>query len=625
MDAINNKNYKIFRISPDNIKNPILRTLTRIFGPLLERTIGLAELNEIYKKACLLPDDECFCERLLKVMNIELEIKEGALDKIPAEGPVLVTSNHPFGGIDGIILLAVLRRSRKDVKSMVNYMLSVIPEMREMFIYVDPFDRKSSIKTNMRPMRECMTWLKEGHLLFVFPSGEVSSYDKAQKMIRDPNWNTGIATLARKANATVVPMFVTGSNTKLFNLAGMIHPRLRTLLLPRQLIKKYNQTIKIEIGSPVFPKDVTESFKTSHDLLQYIRLRTYILSARDKPAPRRKLIKKQPQSKTMEPIVNAVPVQDLKAEIASLSEDCFLTSSGSLNVYICPYAMVPNIMREIGRLREVTFREVGEGTGKSIDLDKFDEYYLHLFIWDTEKDCLVGSYRLGQTDKIIETLGVKGLYTNTLFKFTNTLTDAINPALEMGRSFICQEYQKTYSPLFLLWKGISVYISRHPQYRILFGPVSITNDYNQVSKDMILTTMRLKYMNSELQHLVKAEKPPRSPSKAEWNLPDYTSIFHEIEHMSQCVSEIEEDGKEIPILLRQYIKMGGEILSFNVDHEFSSVIDALIMVDVSKTPIKILRRYMGTENAEKYLEYCQAHAPALPPDLQGTEKQPKDL
>ncbi|MFA7173188.1 MAG: GNAT family N-acyltransferase [Kiritimatiellia bacterium] len=625
MDDIKNNDYKIFKISPGNIKNPVLRTLTRIFGPLLERAIGLAELNEIYKQACLLPNDECFCERLLKVMNIELEIKEGALDKIPDEGAVLVTSNHPFGGIDGIILLAVLRRSRQDVKSMVNYMLSVIPEMREMFIYVDPFDRDSSVKTNLRPMRECMTWLKEGHLLFVFPSGEVSSYDKAQKMIRDPDWNTGIATLARKANATVVPMFVKGSNTKLFNLAGMIHPRLRTLLLPRQLINKYNQTIKVEIGSPVVPKDVKESFKTSRDLLQYIRLRTYILSARDRVTPRRKTIKKQPYAKPMEPIINAVPVKDLQAEIAALSEDCFLTSSGSLNAYICPYALIPNMMREIGRLREVTFREVGEGTGKSIDLDKFDEYYLHLFIWDAEKECLVGSYRLGQTDKIIETFGVKGLYTNTLFKFSNSLTDAINPALEMGRSFICQEYQKTYSPLFLLWKGISIYISRNPQYRILFGPVSITNDYNQVSKDMILTTMRLKYMNSELQHLVKAETPPRTPSKAEWNLPDYTSIFHDIEHMSECVSEIEEDGKEIPILLRQYIKMGGEILSFNVDPEFSSVIDALIMVDVSKTPVKILRRYMGAKNAEKYLEYCHAHAPAKLPDAQGADTQTSDF
>jgi hypothetical protein len=161
----------------------------------------------------------------------------------------------------------------------------------------------------------------------------------------------------------------------------------------------------------------------------------------------------------------------------------------------------------------------------------------------------------------------------------------------------------------MLWKGISIYISRNPQYRILFGPVSITNDYNQVSKDMILTTMRLKYMNSKLKHLVKAEKPPKSPTKAEWNLPDYNSIFHDIEHMSECVSEIEADGKEIPILLRQYIKMGGEILSFNIDPDFSSVIDALIMVDVSKTPMKILKRYMGTEIAEQYMEYQISHPP----------------
>ncbi len=606
MEPAQNKDYHIFRISPESIKNPLIRLITRLLRRPLEKIIGLEELNQIYYKACQLPSDECFCERLLKVMNIELEIKPGALEKIPATGPVLVTSNHPFGGIDGIILLAVLRRSRPDVKAMVNYMLSVIPEMREMFIYVDPFDRESSVKTNLRPMRECMTWLKEGHLLFVFPSGEVSSYDKTQKIIRDPDWNTGIATLARKTDATVVPMFVKGSNTKLFNLAGMIHPRLRTVLLPRQLVKKYNQKIRVEIGSPVIPKEVQESFKTSKDLLQYIRLRTYILSARDKTASRPASRKMRPAPKPMEPVVPPVPVENLIREIATLPAACSLTSSGTLNVYIARRREIPQIIQEIGRLREITFREVGEGTGKSIDLDQFDDYYLHLFIWDAEQHLLVGSYRLGQTDKIIETYGVKGLYTNTLFKFNRRLTDAINPALEMGRSFIRREYQKSYASLFLLWKGISIYVSRNPQYRILFGPVSITNDYNQVSKDMILTTMRLKYMNSKLKHLVKAEKPPKNPLKAEWNLPDYTSIFHDIEHMSECVSEIEEDGKEIPILLRQYIKMGGEILSFNVDTEFSSVIDALIMVDVSKTPMKILTRYMGTDNALKYLEYYQS-------------------
>jgi putative hemolysin len=607
MEVASNKDYKIFKITPDNIKNPILRFLTRIFGPMLEKAIGLGELNEIYKNACQLPDDECFCERLLKVMNIELDIKEGALESIPTEGPVLVTSNHPFGGIDGIILLACLRRNRKDVKAMVNYMLSVIPEMREMFIYVDPFISKSAVKTNLRPMRECMTWLKEGHLLFVFPSGEVSSYDKAQKIIRDPDWNTGIATLARKTNATVMPMFVKGSNTKLFNLAGMIHPRLRTILLPRQLIKMYNEKITIEIGSPVIPKEMKESFKTSKDLLQYIRLRTYILSARDKQKNKIKYPKLQPKSKPMEPIVEPIPVEQLKAELESLPDDCFLCSSNALTTYIAARRQRPNIIHEIGRLREVTFREVGEGTGNSIDLDPFDEYYLHLFIWDTNEERLVGSYRIGCTDKIIADLGVKGLYTHTLFKFNSRLTDAITPALEMGRSFIRKEYQKTYASLFMLWKGISIYISRNPQYRILFGPVSITNDYNQVSKDMILTTLRLKYMNHKLTHLVKAATPPKTPSKAEWNLPSYASIFQDIEHMSNCVSEIEEDGKEIPILLRQYIKMGGEILAFNVDPAFSSVIDALIMVDVSKTPMKILKRYMGSEAASQYMEYQETH------------------
>jgi putative hemolysin len=258
-------------------------------------------------------------------------------------------------------------------------------------------------------------------------------------------------------------------------------------------------------------------------------------------------------------------------------------------------------VREIGRLREVTFRAVGEGTGNEIDLDAFDPYYMHLVMWNTDRQEIVGSYRLGLTDTITGEHGIKGLYTRTLFKFDARLMEKLPPTIEMGRSFIRIEYQKAYTSLFLLWRGIATFIVRNPHYRALFGPVSITNEYREASRCMILASMRQTCMDAELAPLVKPKFPPRPPRRAEWSLKEYRYLLNDIEHVAEYVSEIEPDGKDIPVLLRQYLKLGGRILSFNADPDFSSVVDGLIVVDLARTPLKTLRRYMGND-AEPYLK-----------------------
>lgn len=253
-------------------------------------------------------------------------------------------------------------------------------------------------------------------------------------------------------------------------------------------------------------------------------------------------------------------------------------------------------------MRETTFRAVGEGTGNAIDLDAFDDYYNHLFMWNTARQEIVGSYRLGLTDKILAEHGVKGLYTRTLFKFDDRLMSQIPPAIEMGRSFIRAEYQKAYTSLFLLWKGISAFIGRNPHYRVLFGPVSITNEYREASRCMILASMRQTCMADDLAHLVKPKFPPKPPQRSEWCLKEYTEYLNDIDQVAGYVAEIEPDGKDIPVLLRQYLKLSGRLLAFNVDPDFSSVVDGLIMVDLSQSSPKTLRRYMGNEVAEAYFK-----------------------
>jgi len=308
-----------------------------------------------------------------------------------------------------------------------------------------------------------------------------------------------------------------------------------------------------------------------------------------------------------DPIIAPVPPGVLAQEIADLPPDCRLIAAGDFEVFMVESSRIPQCMLEIGRLRETTFRAVGEGTGNAQDLDEFDAYYSHLFMWNKARQEIVGSYRLGLTDKILAEKGIKGLYTRTLFKFDEKLMERIPPAIEMGRSFIRTEYQKAYTSLFLLWKGISTFIGRNPHYRVLFGPVSITNEYREASRCMILASMRQTCMADDLVHLVKPKFPPKPPRRAEWSLKEYVEYLNDIDQVAGYVAEIEPDGKDIPVLLRQYLKLGGKLLSFNVDPDFSSVVDGLIIVDLSQSSHKTIRRYMGSEVAEAYFKYHGIH------------------
>jgi len=261
------------------------------------------------------------------------------------------------------------------------------------------------------------------------------------------------------------------------------------------------------------------------------------------------------------------------------------------------------VLREIGRLREYTFRKVGEGTGRSIDVDVFDEHYHHLFTWNREKKEIVGAYRLGLADEIVKKYGVKGLYTYTLFKFDHRLIDKLLPCVEMGRSFVRPEYQRSFSSLLLLWKGIGVFIARNPQYATLFGPVSISNEYRDHSRRLMLRSLSLSNFANDLARLVKPRNPPKGNVRAEWSLDTFNPYISDVDNVSAIVQDIEGGKKGIPILLRQYLKLGGRVLAFNVDEEFSDVVDGLIAIDLRKTDARTRVKYMGEEASTAFCNY----------------------
>ena len=296
----------------------------------------------------------------------------------------------------------------------------------------------------------------------------------------------------------------------------------------------------------------------------------------------------------------AIHASLLKAELEALPADQHLVTSGQFSVHYARAEQLPWCLQEIGRLRELTFRAVGEGTGKSADVDLFDASYLHLFVWDTQAEAIVGAYRMGLVDEILARYGKRGLYTQSLFKFGDRVLQAMNPAIELGRSFVRSEYQRSFAPLMLLWRGIGQFIVQHPQYAMLFGAVSISNDYHPASRRLIVDFLSANNIEENLARYVKPRRPFRSRREAAYDQAEFAAL-NDIEDVSRMVRQIERDSKGVPILLKQYLKLGGRLLAFSADEKFNDALDGLIMVDLRVSDPRVLARYMGAEGAGAFL------------------------
>ena len=340
--------------------------------------------------------------------------------------------------------------------------------------------------------------------------------------------------------------------------------------------------------------------RTDDEITDYLRFHTYFLKNRILAGnPKKRLsIPHRARQRSINPLIRPVSPSRLRDEIHLLSESQRLIKYKDFEVYCAKQQEIPTVIREIGRLRELSFRDVGEGTGKPLDIDRFDEDYLHLFLWNRQTLEIAGAYRLGLVDQILTQKGRKGLYTHSLFRLKAEFFDRMNNALELGRSFICPSYQKSYSCLSLLWQGISRFIVQNPRYRMLFGPVSISADYHKVSKTLMVEFLRNKKSNARLGRVVTPRKPFRKPMRK--HIPNITpeSVVGDVENISLMISEIEADGKGIPILIKQYLKLAGTFVGFNVDKRFSDVVDGLVIVDLMQTDPKLLQRFMGSEGID---------------------------
>ncbi len=606
---MNSHDGRIFKLDI-KFSDPVRSRIFSRLNGLLERLLLLDRLNDIYAEMDKWAETGDFAGRALAALRIGYHVEPDDMGRIPGHGPLVVVANHPFGGIEGLMLAAVLRAVRPDMKIMANYLLERIPEMRPLIIPVDPFGGDGSVRRNLKPLKDALTWLGNGGVLAVFPAGEVSHLQLAKKQVVDPAWSNMVGRIIRRSAAPVLPVFFHGRNSALFQVAGLVHPLFRTALLPHELLNKNSREVRLDIGNPVSAERI-KGFEDDGQLMAYLRARTYMLHHRLPAAKKRGGIMHSSGKRMKQPqrVIDGPHTSVIRGEIDLLPAQQVLWETDQYSVMYASSQQIPNLLYEIGRLRELTFRGVGEGTGRAVDLDRFDLYYTHLFLWHKEKSELVGSYRLAPVDRVIERFGTKGLYTSTLFTYKETFFEHMRDAVELGRSFVRPEYQKSYSPLLLLWKGIARFIGLNPQYSTLFGAVTISEMYSPASRQLIVAFLKGKTYAPHLARMVKPRMAMRPGEKRSVKLRLDPELITDIEELSAFVSDLETDRKGVPVLLRQYIRMGGRLMGFNVDRSFANGLDGLVMVDLTKCEPKILERLMGRAEASSYLTYHNRREP----------------
>jgi putative hemolysin len=571
----------------------------------VERALGLQRLNRKYRELVARAGDEVldarrFTQLALQVMDIELSVEKADLELVPTTGPAVVVANHPFGGIDGIVLGALLSGLRPDVKILANELLGRIPELRPMLILVDALSGKDAAARNAASLREALRWLADGHLLVVFPAGEVSSLSLRRRRVTDPAWNPTVCRLAERVGAPIVPAHFVGRNRTRFQVAGLVHPRLRTVLLPREMLAKRGARIEVRFGAPLSVQDL-RLLPDGYDPISHLRERVEWLGGREAAqSSSSEAALERAAAPKHAALAPAVDPELFAREFAALPAERCLAESSDLCVVWARAAEIPNALQEIGRLRELTFRQVGEGTGRAVDLDEFDRHYLHLVLWSKQKREIAGAYRCAFTDDVLPRRGVAGLYTSTLFRFDERFFERLGPALELGRSFVRLERQRSFAPLLLLWKGICSLVVAHPGCNTVFGAVSISARYHPSSRSLMVRWLEERRLAGELETLVTAREPVDRAALASDVTRLVDCLGDDLRRLSAVVGDLEPGRRGVPVLLREYLELGGRIAAFNSDPQFSDVLDGLVVVELAKVPERVLARYMGREVARAW-------------------------
>ncbi|MEZ4794899.1 MAG: lysophospholipid acyltransferase family protein [Flavobacteriaceae bacterium] len=571
-------------------------------GWILMKVLKISTLNKIYDRNKHLENLE-FINALLNEFEINFEIPEEDLKRIPKTGAFITISNHPLGGIDGILLLKLLLEHRPHFKIIANFLLHRIEPLKPYVMPVNPFESHKDAKSSIGGFKAALHHLQEGYALGIFPAGEVSTY-RDEKLLVDKPWEVAAMKLIKKAEVPVVPIYFHAKNSKLFYRLAQLSDTLRTAKLPSELLTQKERIIKVRIGNPIPVSDQKEH-EGLEEFTDFLRRKTYVLA---NPFERKKLLENIPKTlkipKPPKKIAGPIPPSAMAAEVEALRKgDRRLLVSKNYEVFLAQAQYIPNILQEIGRLREITFREVGEGTNNATDLDKFDSYYHHMFLWDNETQLIAGAYRMGLGAKIFPQYGIDGFYLQDLFRFEPELYDMMGKSIEMGRAFIIKEYQQRPMPLFLLWKGIVHTTLRYPEHKFLIGGVSISNKFSEFSKSLMIEFMKSNYYDPYVAQYIN----PKKEYKVKLKDADKDFIFDETEadlnKFDKLIDEVEPGSLRLPVLIKKYIKQNAKVVAFNVDPLFNNAVDGLMYIRIADLPESTVKPVMEEFQAELEKRY----------------------
>lgn len=575
-------------------------------GWVFMKVTRISKLNKIYSKTYD-SDSLIFLNKLVKELGVTYDIPADDLKRLPKSGPYITISNHPLGGLDGVLLMKIMLEHSPEFKIIGNFLLQEIEPLKPIIMPVNPFDDMKDVKSSVLGLKETLRHLSDGKPLGIFPAGEVSTIEDGSIML-DKAWEPTAMKIIQKASVPVVPIYFHTKNSKLFYWLAKINPILRTLKLPSELLTQRKKVIKIRIGKPISVNEQNEHKETLEQYTDFLRKKTYILSKSFNEQDEKKLLSsinldmltKTTESKPKQ-IARAANQDKILEEIFNLrvniADNRFLQSK-NYEVFFVQAEKIPNILHEIGRLREITFREIGEGTNESIDLDKFDKYYYHMFLWDDEQQRVAGAYRMGLGSEIFPKYGIDGFYMQELFKFEPELHKMMSESIEMGRAFIVPDYQQKPMPLFLLWKGIVHTTLRYPQHKFLIGGVSISNQFTDFSKSLMIEFMKSHYYDPYVAQYIR----PKMEYKVKLKDADKDFVFNETEadlnKFDKIIDEVEPGNLRLPVLIKKYIKQNARVVAFNVDPLFNNSVDGLMYIRIEDLPESTVKPVMEEFQAE---------------------------
>jgi len=541
------------------------------FARFLMLLLRFDKLNRIYNQ---IGDKKGldFIDELIKILKINYVFDSEELQKrVPKTGSVIVVCNHPFGGLENILLIKMLIQVRSDIQIVSTQLLQKIDPISEFFLEENVF---------LKETEKASAHLKKGGILCLFPAGEVSGFDDS-RVLSDKQWHFNTLRFIKQQKVPVVPIHFQGNNSRLFYMMGNIHSSLKSMKLPTEILYQHKKPVKIRIGNPISVAE-QDKFSDIYQYGRYLRAKTYLLCSKIEVRKFFNYTLKRQQR--IEPIAEPIPHEKIIQELNELGSEFLLFRMQNYSIYCAPSKRMPHILLEIGRLREVTFRQVGEGTNRSIDLDEFDLYYNQMFIWDSETEMIAGAYRIGKGAEILHKYGVRGFYIQSLFKIKEDFRDILSQSMELGRSFIVKEYQKKPMPLFMLWKGILYFSLKNPEYRYLIGPVSVSDDYSTTSKEMIIKFIMAHHFDWKLARSIT----PRNAFKFKTDDQNLNVIMqtmdNDINSLDKFIGDVDEMNSGLPVLLKKYIKLNAKIIGFNVDPKFNNCLDGLIALDLCDVP-----------------------------------------